>query len=225
MPQSNLRNAIGCLQVIVKYLNLCEDERNYNQFHVNDLDMKKFVRLDNAAINALLVFPKLDDSQSNKYDSIFGVLNVCVTVQGKRLLHSWLKQPLRDLNLISERLEVVETFLNDSETRNILSSTLINFPDLIMLSKKLSSKKAKLKDCYKIYQAVDSIPALIKALSRTNNKYIKAMLENPLSDLCQDFKNYQAMIEQTLDMELVDKGDFFVKPTFDSQLAGMHTSD
>ena len=223
MPQNNLRHAIGCLQAIVKYLNLCEDEGNYNQFHVHDLDINKFVRLDNAAINALLVFPKLDDGNSNTYDSIFGLLNVCETVQGKRLLHTWLKQPLRDINLISERLEIVETFLNDSETRNMLSSNLIHFPDFITISKKLNSKRAKLKDCYKIYEAVISIPALIKALSRTNNKYVRAVLENPLFDLYEDLKNYRAMIEQTLDMEQVDKGEFLVKSTFDPQLAGIHT--
>ena len=60
---------------------------------------------------------------------------------------------------------------------------------------------------------MNSIPLLIKSLRRTN-KYVKATLENPLSDLCVNLKSYQAMTEQTLDMELVDKGEFPFEPCF-----------
>lgn len=94
------------------------------------------------------------------------MLDNCVTSQGTRLLEQWIKQPLKDINLINERLDIVESLQKDSHVRSELqSSILTRLPDLLMLSKKLSSKRANLQDCYRIYQIVGAIPKLIKLLN------------------------------------------------------------
>lgn len=86
---------MGSLQALVKFLNLSGDERNFNQYKFETLDMSRFVRLDNAALQALNVFPQagtstVEDSvlvpNTSKSSSLMGVLNFCSTNQGNDFL-------------------------------------------------------------------------------------------------------------------------------------------
>lgn len=222
-PETKLTEAMGSLQAVIKYLNLANDDQNFNQFKLTTLDINRYVRLDSAAINALNLLPKLGETSagSNKYHSVYGVLSNCSTAQGRRLLDQWLKQPLRDINLIEERLEIVETFLKDSELRNTLSAGILaRFPDLLLLVKRLCSKKMSLQDCYRIYQTVDNLPNLLEVLRRANNKCIQNLLVDPMSELLLDMEKFQSMMEQTLDLDLVDRGEYLIKASFDEKLDG-----
>ena len=128
-----------------------------------------------------------------------GILNSCVTPQGRRLLEQWIKQPLKDLNLINERLDIVECFMKDSETRALINKdTLTRMTDLIILFKKLSGKRAKLQDCYKLNQAVDSLPALIYSLRKLNNKCVTAVFLDSLSEVYANMEKYQYTVNSKI---------------------------
>ncbi|KAJ8942686.1 hypothetical protein NQ314_010010, partial [Rhamnusium bicolor] len=230
LPETNLKEAMGCLQALIRFLNLIGNEANFNQFKLSTLDAHRFVRLDNAALYALNVLPKpgsqtaessILNPNAAKTDSLKGLLENCVTAQGRRLLEQWIKQPLKDYNLINDRLDVVEALVKDPETRTLLiKDNLPRIADLMALSKKMSCKKARLQDCYRVYQTVSSIPNVIQILRNTESKCVKAMLIDPISDIIADLQNYQSMIEQTLDLDLVDRGEFLVKCSFDDDLNG-----
>lgn len=49
--------------------------------------------------------------------SIYSLLNHNRTAMGKRMLRSWLKQPLTDVAAIQERHAVVQAFVEDDEMR------------------------------------------------------------------------------------------------------------
>lgn len=221
LPEMNFTEALGSMQAVIKYLNLTGDEQNFNQYKLIALETSKYVHLDSAALYALNIFPKPGATNYNKIDSVFGVLDCCRTIQGRRLLEQWLKQPLKDINIIKERQDVVESLFNNSEMRNILNSNCLpHIPDLLILAKKLCSKKASLQDCYRIYQAIDSMPNIIAALKKCENISVKTELIDPLSDTLTEMEKFQLMIEHTLDMDLVDNGEFFIKSSFNEELNG-----
>lgn len=226
MTETAKTDAMGTLQAIIKYLNLIADENNFNQFHIKTDDIHRYVRLDSAAISALHLFPPPGTARGrSSFKSVFEVLDCCVTSQGRRLMEQWFRRPLRDQHVISDRLEIVEIIVKDAELRSTLrQSCLTRTPDMLLLSKKLSNKKAKLQDCYRIYQVVNSLPAMIKVLMNADNKCINLMLVNPLRDYYEDMEKYQSMLEEVLNMDLVNRGEFLVKPSFDKELEGKFTS-
>lgn len=67
-----------------------------------------------------------------------------------RLLVQWIRQPLRDLNEINERLDIVETLVTNTDIRQQLyDQHLRTIPDLQALMRKIQRRKANLQDCYR----------------------------------------------------------------------------
>lgn len=224
LPETNLTEAMNCLQAAIIFLNLTGDDRSHNQYKLNLLEVNRYVRLDNAAISALNLLPPPGTSLYTKSDvvtSILQVMNKCCTAQGYRLLEQWIKRPLKDLNHITERLDIVEALVKNSGVRNMLHTNCLTcVPDLLMLIRKLSNKKASLRDCYRVYQTVSNMAPILTVLKDLENKCVQSMLIDPISELLTDLEKYQSMIEQTLDMDLVDRDEFFVKRSFDEDLQG-----
>lgn len=230
--ETNLKEAMSCLQAVIRFLNLTGDSKNFNQYKLTTLDAHRFVRLDNSALYALNIFPKSQSQSSDgfanqtalKTNSLKGLLDYCVTPQGRRLLEQWIKQPLKDYNLINERLDIVEAFVKDPESKNMLmKDKLGRMVDLIPLSKKLASKKTTLQDCYRIYLTITTIPSIVNILKNIDNKCMRDMLTNPLCEIISDVDNFQKMVEQTLDFDLVERGEYLVKSSFSEELSNLRS--
>jgi len=75
---------------------------------LSTLNMDRYVHLDSAAFRALSLLPAPGATAMNKHHSVLGLLDRCRTPQGHRLLQQWVKQPLRDINAIKDRHDIVE---------------------------------------------------------------------------------------------------------------------
>ncbi|XP_058790262.1 DNA mismatch repair protein Msh2 [Phymastichus coffea] len=226
IPQTNLKLAMAATSALISYLALTEDDSNMHQYSIEEIERTRYLRLDSAAINALNIEPHPDATHVSASSSILGLLDRCRTAQGHRLVSQWIRQPLRDLALIKDRHDVVAGFLEDSELRSVVSEDCLRrVPDLQQLAKKLARKKAGLSDCYKIFQCMTHLPTLLEKLESVSNiAAIKAMFIDPLKELLEEMDKFQQMVEQTIDLEAVDKGEFLVKPEFDDELKELKVS-
>ena len=221
IPELKLDLAMGSVAAGIKYLELINDESNLAKFKTETLNLKRFVHLDAAAVYALNLFPPPDvnyRSSLYKWQSVLGVLDRCKTNQGRRLLNQWLKQPLRNIDLIRERHDVVESFFENQEVRSAFHKEhLTAIPDVLMLTNKLSRKRATLQDVFKIYQVILRLPEMLKILKGMENKAIDSVIDS-FKDVLSDLEKYEELVDEVLDLEAVENGEYHIKSSFDETL-------
>ncbi|WUR04930.1 DNA mismatch repair protein MSH2 [Vairimorpha necatrix] len=96
----------------------------------------------------------------------------CYTVQGKRLLLQFFKQPLRNKEEIEARLNIIE------KIRMLDLEILREFPDILKITKKIS--KISLLEILKLHQVVGKIPNL---LDKINYSSLQSDFYIPLTNI------------------------------------------
>ncbi|KAF9769988.1 MutS-like protein [Fusarium sp. DS 682] len=221
LPQTDLKLAMGSAASLIKYLGVLQDPSNFGQYQLYQHDLAHFMKLDAAALKALNLMPGPRDG--SKTMSIFGVLNHCKTPVGSRLLAQWLKQPLMSKTEIEKRQQLVEAFYVDTELRQTLQEEHLRaIPDLYRLSKRFQRGKANLEDVVRAYQVVIRLPGFIGTFEGVMDENYKDPLDEAytikLRDLSDSLGKLQDMVEQTVDLDALDRHEYIIKADFDKSL-------
>lgn len=68
------------------------------------------------------------------------------------------------------------------------------------------------------------MPSLVEALKSSNGENphttLKTVFINTLDEQINDMSKFQEMMDSTLDMAMVDRGEFLIKAEFDEELKG-----
>lgn len=210
----------GALNAVFNYLNF--DTSQERKFSLEPLSSSTHMKLANRTLTSLNVFPSPSNPNA---PSLFSILNRTRTAGGARLLQQWLKQPLLDPVLISERLDLVELLVTNTELRQLLfEDHLRRFPDFQRLATKFATKKANLQDMYRVYVALSRLDPLISCLQENcgeDSGSFTVLQDNfikDLQELAKDFEKFHQMVETTVDLKKVEQGHFMIKPDFDEKL-------
>jgi DNA mismatch repair protein MutS len=117
--------------------------------------------------------------------SLIWVLDRTKTPGGARLLHTWLNQPLLDVNHLNQRLDAVEEFVQDAGARARLREKLGAVKDLERLINRVGQGVATPRDLLALKASLEAVPALREILqgdSRTVASRRRQQLAAALDD-------------------------------------------
>jgi DNA mismatch repair protein MutS len=97
--------------------------------------------------------------------SLLGVLDRTTTAMGGRLLRQWINQPLLDLDHLNARLDMVETFHQDTPLRTRIRDLLKDASDLERLVGRVVQRIAGPRDVVGIRTTLQVVPSLREALA------------------------------------------------------------
>ena len=234
VEEAGLKWAFSAWKAAITFWNLLSSRSNHNQFSISKYTLDNYLRLDIAAMKALNLFPMQGSDIKGNFDkksdslSIFNLLNKTKTSIGNRLLKKWLKQPLRDLEEINRRLDIVEFFVdNDNHRTAIQSEYFHNFPDIDKLFAKFYKVKnnkrnnASLADwvkCYNLILSLEQLYDFLKSLSLEHDHEITKWYVEPLKEYLTEFEKLKAMIEESIDISQVKAGEYIINPDFSEEL-------
>lgn len=200
----------------LNYLNLLAETDEAPKFRVDCLKPSDYMRIDQRTVLGLNLF----DDNGSVGTSVFNILNRTRTPGGARMLRSWIKQPLIQADQIAERLDLVESFVGNSEARMMMHEDhLRKMPDFQRISTKFVSKNANLQDMYKVYVALGKLKGMKTTLESFGDMtIIKENFTKDIDDSMKDFDKFVQLVETTMDLDQVREGKFLVRPDFDDAL-------
>lgn len=89
---------------------------------------KGCLRMDGQTLVNLEIFN--NNADGGQTGTLYKYLDNCITPSGKRLLRNWICHPLRDVEKINHRLDVVQELVGHSEIMSLLAQYLRKLPDL-----------------------------------------------------------------------------------------------
>jgi DNA mismatch repair protein MutS len=155
--------AIGAAGGALHYLaqNLRRDVKHLTR--ISFYQRSDFLTLDYTTLRHLEILePQHHDAPRNA--SLYGALNRTATPMGARLLRQWLSQPLSKVDLIRQRQDAVQTFIENTFGLDAFRQQLANVRDLERTLGRLSSGSGNARDLVALRTALEQIPALKEIL-------------------------------------------------------------
>lgn len=157
-----------------------------------------------------------------KKGSLLGVLDHTETAMGRRMLRTWIEQPLTAPARIMDRLNAVESLIKNSVTMTELRSLLDQVFDLERLMSRVMFQKATPRDMKALSQTALQLPAIKEQLRTLTQSKLLTKLEAEISPLTE----ISDLIERALtdDPPLLVKDGGVIRDGFHQELDALrHT--
>lgn len=213
--------AAAALAALLAFSQALADSASYGKWALALYDPGRYMRLDAAALRALNVMRQRDDA--NDGFSLYGLLAKGRTAMSKRLVKTWLKQPLLDLEEVRARHDVVEALVEDPLLRGqIRDQHLRGLPDVERLARKLERKKASLQDLCMIYRASGRLPLIedaVRAHQGPHAATLVARFAEPLAVAhdADHLARFEELLESAVDLDRIPD-EYLISPQYSEEL-------
>src|SRR5574344_960607 len=158
---------------------------------IETYELSEYVMIDSSTRRNLELTETL--REKNKYGSLLWALDKTKTNMGARLLKNWICQPLKNIEEIQKRQNIVQELIQNDETRLNLSTLLDDIYDIQRLSTRLSNGSANARDFLSLKSSLLILRELIENAKNLEN--------NPLSiieEYIDELEDYAEIINRTI---------------------------
>lgn len=175
--------AIISAGAILHYLDITQHNRLSHVSNLSRIEEDHFVWLDRFTIRNLELFSPIQENGK----SLIDVIDKTISPMGSRLLKRWIALPLKDIEPINKRLDVVELFLKNPNIKEIIDEQLRQIGDLERLISKVAVGRINPREVVQVKHALNAIIPIKQACSSIDNVALNRFAEqlNPC-DLIRD---------------------------------------
>lgn len=167
----DLQEGLIAAGAVLHYL---KDTEHPNLQHISSLqriDREDFLWMDRFTIRNLELVHRSNENATTLLD----VIDTTVSPMGARLLRRWLVFPLRDIQKIQERLNLVEYLVKDAETRNRLHQHIKACGDIERLISKVPMKKINPREVLQLGRGLKQVEAIRQVCLASTSEYLKRL--------------------------------------------------
>jgi DNA mismatch repair protein MutS len=169
----NMPLAIIASGAILHYLDLTQHNQLKHVTGLSRIEEEHYVWLDRFTIRNLELFSPLHESGK----SLIDVIDKTISPMGSRLLKRWMALPLKDVDPINDRLDVVEFFMKHPEIKENLEEHLRHTGDLERLISKVAVGRINPREMVQVKLALNAILSIKEVCSHAGNKMLQRFAE------------------------------------------------
>lgn len=160
----NLMEAIVAAGAILHYLEATEHKDVQHIASISRIDEEKYVWLDRFTIRNLeLTVPNSDGGVP-----LIDILDQTVTAMGSRQLRKWMVLPLKEKEVIEERLNTVDAFYQDTELTEKIIEEFRHMADLERLISKVAAGRINPRELLQLKKSLQRIAPVKRAVETQN---------------------------------------------------------
>ncbi len=170
---ANLPYAIAAAGAALHYLSDTQHNKTKHITSVSRIEEDKYVWLDRFTIRNL----ELISSANENATTLISVLDATISPMGARLLKRWIALPLKHIQAINERLEIVNHFVNNETLAAIFTTNINEVGDLERLISKVATARINPREVMQLKRALSVINPIKKACEETENEALQKIGE------------------------------------------------
>jgi len=173
------------------YLSETQHDKVQHISNIARIEEDRYVWLDRFTIRNL----ELLHSPQENATTLLDVMDKTISPMGSRMMRRWMVLPLKEVKSVTERQEIVETFLSDDNLSGEITSSLKQIGDLERLISKVATARINPRELLQVKNALTAIEPV---------KLICSKAENIALQSIADRLNPCEVIRKRLDKELSD---------------------
>jgi len=190
---------------ILQYLEITQHLHLEHITSISRIEEDHYMWLDKFTIRNLEIFHSFQDNGC----SLIDISDKTITSMGARMLKRWLALPLKDINPVNERLDIVEYLIHKPESRESLAEQFHLIGDLERLVSKIAVGRINPREVIQLKVALQAILPLISVCESAQMAPLKKIAEqlNPCHSIME-------RIEKEIQPEpptMINKGNVIAK--------------
>ena len=155
----NLVYGIVAAGSILQYLDITRHEHVRHISHLSRIEEEHYVWLDKFTVRNLELFQPVNEGARTLID----VIDRTVSPMGARLLRRWVALPLKEIEPIRERHDVVEYMLEEHDFRELIETQLQKMGDIERIVSKVAVGRITPREVLQLKNALQALEPIKKA--------------------------------------------------------------
>lgn len=200
-----LKHGIIASAAILYYLSQTQNKKLDHITSISRIVEDQYVWMDRFTIRNL----ELYNTGNPNAVSLLDVIDKTISPMGGRMLKRWLALPLKSIDDIRQRHQIVELFKSDQSLRHWFREQIKLISDLERLISKIATGKINPREVIYLKNSLDAIEPIKTTIDKTSNEDFKAL--GARIDICKKLRD---RIEETVHLEAptnISKGTTIAK--------------
>ena len=196
----HLKNGVIASGAILQYLEMTQHEHVGHITSLSRIEEEKYVRIDKFTARSLELMGSMNDGGT----SLLDVIDHTISPMGARMLKRWIIFPLKDVQPINRRLDVVEYFFRHPDFKEEVEDCLHRIGDLERIVSKAAVGRISPREVVQLKVALQAIEPIKMACLEADNESLRRIGEQ--LNLCVSIRDKIAKEINNDPPLLVNKG-------------------
>ena len=158
---------------VLYYLQDTQHTQTANITRINRVEQDRYVWLDRFTIRNLEII----GSHNENARTLLDVIDKTLTPMGSRLMRRWILMPLKEVEPIEERLQLVDTFVRDAEMRQELAQNIKIIGDLERLITKAAVGRINPREMQQLKRSLMAVETVRSICTTSESETLRQLGE------------------------------------------------